>query len=193
VLRTRAWEGCGAALRAAFEAQLDALRAQGIGLLLSEEDAEARAFEADFADWIGVFMDIVCWEMRWPMAMYAEDGAGLIAERASGFLRHGLAMQRADYARALARRQAYRDAYAAFARRVDAVVTPATVGPAPVGLGFTGPPEFNALSSGLAVPALSLPMMQVEGLPVGLQLMGFLDGDADLVAVARHVWETRPR
>jgi Asp-tRNA(Asn)/Glu-tRNA(Gln) amidotransferase A subunit family amidase len=66
----------------------------------------------------------------------------------------------------------------------DAVITPSTLGPAPVGLKFTGPPDYNAISSGLEVPAISLPLMTVEGLPVGLQIMGFKDRDADLVAHA---------
>ena len=48
------------------------------------------------------------------------------------------------------------------------------------------PPGDSALSSELGVPALSLPKLRVDGLPPGVQLIGFRDRDADLAAVA--VW-----
>lgn len=186
-LRTTAWDETDAATRAAFEDALEKLRAAGVDIVAPEDRPEVRAFEADMADWLEVYMDIVCWEMRWPMAMYAETKAHLIGERATGFYRHGLAMSRADYRAALDRRRRYAEQFAAFAAFADAAVTPATPGPAPVGLKFTGSPGFNALSSGLYAPAVSLPKLTVEGLPVGLQLIGYRARDADLAAVAAWV------
>jgi Asp-tRNA(Asn)/Glu-tRNA(Gln) amidotransferase A subunit family amidase len=41
----------------------------------------------------------------------------------------------------------------------------------------------------LGVPALSLPVLQDNGLPLGLQLLGFADRDADLFATAAAVLE----
>jgi Asp-tRNA(Asn)/Glu-tRNA(Gln) amidotransferase A subunit family amidase len=183
-LKTAGWQACDEGTRSAFEAQVEAFRRHDIEIIEPERHDDVRRFEEDFADWIDVFMEVVCWEMRWPMAMYAEGQEHLIGERATRFYKHGLAMTRARYAEALERRQGYRDRYAAFAGLADAVITPSTLGPAPVGLKFTGPPDYNAISSGLEVPAISLPLMTVEGLPVGLQIMGFKDRDADLVAHA---------
>jgi Asp-tRNA(Asn)/Glu-tRNA(Gln) amidotransferase A subunit family amidase len=37
------------------------------------------------------------------------------------------------------------------------------------------------------VPTISLPLLEVEDLPVGLQLLGFLDGDASLIGAATWV------
>jgi Asp-tRNA(Asn)/Glu-tRNA(Gln) amidotransferase A subunit family amidase len=183
-LRTSAWNETDAESQAAFDDCLARLREAAIDVVDAEADEAARAFEADLADWIEVYMDIVCWEMRWPMAMYAADGAEKIAERATGFYRHGLAMTRDRYAAALARRRLYAERHAAFAARFDAVITPATPGPAPVGLKFTGSPGFNSLSSGLGAPAFSLPLLSVRGLPLGVQLIGYRDRDADLAGVA---------
>jgi len=45
----------------------------------------------------------------------------------------------------------------------------------------------NALSSGLGVPALSLPKLTADGLPLGVQLVGFRERDADLAAIAAWV------
>ncbi len=37
------------------------------------------------------------------------------------------------------------------------------------------------------MPAISLPLLATEGLPLGLQLLGFIGGDADLFAHAAAV------
>ena len=50
-----------------------------------------------------------------------------------------------------------------------------------------GSAVFNEASSVLGAPALSLPLMSVEGAPVGIQLMGGIDGDEALVACGRWV------
>ena len=63
----------------------------------------------------------------------------------------------------------------------------AATGPAPFGLESTGDPIFVVAGSCLGVPAISLPVLRVEGLPLGLQLLGFLDADAELIATARWV------
>jgi Asp-tRNA(Asn)/Glu-tRNA(Gln) amidotransferase A subunit family amidase len=51
-------------------------------------------------------------------------------------------------------------------------------------LASTGNPEFAVPSSLLGVPALSLPLFEDEGMPLGLQLIGYFDRDADAVALA---------
>ncbi len=46
---------------------------------------------------------------------------------------------------------------------------------------------FVAPGSLLGVPAVSLPLLGAEGLPLGLQVMGFEQQDAALIGVARWV------
>ena len=58
---------------------------------------------------------------------------------------------------------------------------------APVGLDSTGNPIFVVPGSMLGVPAVTLPVLQAEGLPLGLQLLGFQDGDAALFGLAGAV------
>ena len=64
---------------------------------------------------------------------------------------------------------------------------PSAPGAAPVGLQSTGDPAFAVPGSLLGVPALSLPLLSEGGLPVGLQLLGFEQRDADLFALAGAV------
>jgi len=68
----------------------------------------------------------------------------------------------------------------------DAIVTPATTGTAPRGLESTGSPVFCSLWTLCGMPALSLPLMQgANGLPLGVQLVGFRGEDARLLRTAR--------
>ena len=66
----------------------------------------------------------------------------------------------------------------------DAVLTPAAAGVATVGLGATGSPAFNALWTYLGVPAISLPLLTVDGLPLGLQAVAPRNADAALLSAA---------
>jgi Asp-tRNA(Asn)/Glu-tRNA(Gln) amidotransferase A subunit family amidase len=55
---------------------------------------------------------------------------------------------------------------------------------APAGLQATGNPQFAVPSSLLGCPALSLPVFHVDGMPLGLQVLGFADADAKAFATA---------
>ena len=59
------------------------------------------------------------------------------------------------------------------------------------GLASTGNPEFGVPSSLLGVPALSLPLFEDGGMPLGLQLIGFFDADADAVAMASWLMQAK--
>lgn len=68
---------------------------------------------------------------------------------------------------------------------VDAILTPSTVGCAPIGLSATGPLTFNAIWSLLQVPVANVPgLTGNEGLPVGLSLVGARFSDHRVLAAA---------
>ncbi len=50
-----------------------------------------------------------------------------------------------------------------------------------------GDPTFLVPCSLLGTPAVSLPVLHSEGLPLGLQLIGFVDRDAAMFAAARAI------
>ena len=64
-------------------------------------------------------------------------------------------------------------------------MTLAAPGAAPIGLDWTGNPVFTVPTSLLGVPSLSLPLFEDDGLPLGLQLVGFTDRDADVFSAVR--------
>lgn len=189
-LFTPGWSEADETTREAFDAFAAELHAAGVDILAGADDPAVAAFEEAMSGALEIWMEICCFEMRWPLAAYRDRDAGLLGERASGFLKRAEAMTVADYHRALERRAGLRDRLAALAGAVDGVIVPAASGPAPLGLKFTGSPAFNALSSGLGAPAISLPLLAVGGLPLGVQLMGFVQGDDRLTAHAAWIAET---
>ena len=73
----------------------------------------------------------------------------------------------------------------------DAILTPATPGPAPEGLQATGDPVMNTIWTFCGTPALNLPILQNEdGLPIGVQLVGEKDDDARLFRTARWLLDS---
>ena len=54
----------------------------------------------------------------------------------------------------------------------EAAITPATTGPAPLYESGTGSPICSLIWSLSGAPSLSLPLLQVEGLPLGVQVVG---------------------
>jgi Asp-tRNA(Asn)/Glu-tRNA(Gln) amidotransferase A subunit family amidase len=92
-----------------------------------------------------------------------------------------------EYRALLAERTRIRAAYGALADECDACVKLSASGPAPVGLSFTGDASFAVPFSLLGVPAISLPLFWLDGLPLGLQVTGFEHGDAATFAVAAAI------
>jgi aspartyl-tRNA(Asn)/glutamyl-tRNA(Gln) amidotransferase subunit A len=70
-------------------------------------------------------------------------------------------------------------------RKLDVLITPATLGPAP-GASTTGNPAFNSPWSYTGLPTVSFPFGQTaDGLPLALQLTGRVERDDELLRVAR--------
>jgi len=72
----------------------------------------------------------------------------------------------------------------------DAILTPAVIGEAPVGLESTGSPVFCTIWTLCGMPAISIPLLQGEnGMPIGVQLVGPRGDDARLLRTARWLVE----
>jgi len=68
----------------------------------------------------------------------------------------------------------------------DAIIAPAAIGEAPVGLESTGSPIFCTIWTLCGMPAMSIPLLQgANGMPIGVQLVGSKGEDALLLRTAR--------
>jgi Asp-tRNA(Asn)/Glu-tRNA(Gln) amidotransferase A subunit family amidase len=98
----------------------------------------------------------------------------------------GLQILATDYIEAVRLREpAYRVVEDVLAN-YSAILTPAAPGPAPRrSENMTGSPVFNGLWTMLGCPCVSLPLMEVDGLPLGVQLVGARRDDGRLLRTAR--------
>ena len=190
VVETGGWVDTTAGARLAFDEARARLTAAGIEVRGRTDDPEIEALEGELAEAMATTRAINTWEGRWPLNTYADLDASKLSASSRERLHDAEAMTQADYRAALERRAQARAAFARVAARYDAAVTLAATGAAPVGLTWTGNPSMNVSASMLGTPALSLPVLTDEGLPLGLQLIGGADRDADLFEIAAGLLQT---
>jgi len=188
-LFTRGWSETDNASRAAFDAFIDRLKARGIDVTSQQEDKEVAELERQFEQELDSHLELIAYEMRWPFEDYvARYGPQKVGPRIRELLDRARTLTPRDYEARLATRDRLRRAAAAVLARCDGFITLACSGPAPRGLTQTGSRTFPSYGSWLGLPAFSLPLLDVNGLPVGVQLLGRAGADSALYAIAR--WMT---
>jgi Asp-tRNA(Asn)/Glu-tRNA(Gln) amidotransferase A subunit family amidase len=186
VLQTGGWGATTEGARQAFDAAKRKL-AVGVELRGRGDDPDIEAAEAAMADALPVTLAINAWEGRWPLNTYADMGSQKLSAPARERLKTAEAMTQREYGELIARRDTIRAVYDKAASRYDAFITLGACGAAPVGLGTTGNTIMNVAASLLGCPALTLPLLSDENLPLGLQLLGRTKSDAALFEAAGWV------
>jgi Asp-tRNA(Asn)/Glu-tRNA(Gln) amidotransferase A subunit family amidase len=202
VLETEGWAELDAASKSAFEQLLDGLRKAGIALLRRADHPGIDALERAIADGRALCNAITSWENRWYQRNLVDEHPDGVSERAKATLARAEAMRPEDYRLRLVEREAAQLHHAAVAPLADAAITLACPGPAPLWAGDrpgeplvprpTGDFVFNAPSSMLFAPAVTVPLLAVGGMPVGVQVMGQPRQDARVTALARWLMENVP-
>jgi Asp-tRNA(Asn)/Glu-tRNA(Gln) amidotransferase A subunit family amidase len=187
VLETDGWGAATPAAKEGFRDALAKLKSAGVLLASRHESEKVAALEIAIQGARELSLRIIIWESRWPINTYRARDASKLSEATLERCAQAEAMTLDDYRRDLRERDERRTACHALAADFDACITLAASGAAPIGLGSTGDPTFAAPASLLGVPAISLPLLQDEGLPLGLQLLGCADHDAALYSTAAGV------
>ena len=186
-LQTSGWQEAAPEARGAFDAAVARLADAGIALADRHADPVIEEVEEAIADAAPLTRSINAWEGRWPLNTYRDRDATKLSRSALERLAMAEAMSLTEYGAAITVRQRNRDTHARLAARYDGAITLAAPGAAPIGLGSTGNPVFNVPASMLVIPAVSLPLLSLDGLPPGLQIAGFVGEDAALFAVAAAI------
>ena len=187
VLETDGWPVATSAARQAFEEASAKLRSAGVMLVSRREDEKIAAVEDAIHSARELCANIIAWESRWPLNTYCARDASRLSQAMLDLSARAEALTLDDYRRDIAERERRRAIYQSLAAEFDACLTLSAPGAAPVGLGWTGDPAFVIPGSMLGVPAISLPLLEDGGLPLGLQLLGFADADAALFSTAGGV------
>jgi len=202
VLETEGWAELDAKSRSAFEALLESLQRAGIALIRRGDHPWVEALEQALGNAREICNAITSWENRWYQRNLIDEHPDGVSERAKAVVAKAEAMTPAEYQARLVDRRAGQLRHAAVAPLADAIVTLACPGPAPLWSGDvpgqplvprpTGDFVFNAPSSMLFAPAVTVPLMAVEGMPVGVQVMGQRQQDARVTALARWLLANMP-
>jgi Asp-tRNA(Asn)/Glu-tRNA(Gln) amidotransferase A subunit family amidase len=184
VLETAGWDTAAPAAKQRLGDCVARLQSAGSEIRTRHNDRQVAAVEAELLKATELSHRCNGFEARWFLHSMRERDAGKLSrtflDRSKKFETLTLAEHRAD----LNERARIRAVHAALAESCDAAIALAAPGAAPAGLASTGNPEFAVPSSLLGVPALSLPLFEVDGLPLGLQVIGFFNRDADTFAIA---------
>lgn len=173
LVKTPVWNETDSALQKAFD---------GLKKRLNDHCVEIE---------IDIFADIIEWQR---VVQIAENAIyyGPLLDEAPEHISKGLTQRIQNgrkepvtaYIDAIINRPRAYDAVRAVLDQFDAIITPAAPGMAPKGFEITGSPIFNGSWTYLGVPTLSIPILQENGLPIGVQLVGKRCAEAHLLATA---------
>jgi len=123
-------------------------------------------------------------------AGYYEHGKDKLTDILCEMIEDGQKVSAVDYNNAVDYRDLLIFGLNAVFDHYDFIITPATAGEAPEGLGATGSPVFCSLWTYTGAPAISMPFLEgPNGLPLGVQLVGRPGEDAKLLRAAN--WLSR--
>jgi Asp-tRNA(Asn)/Glu-tRNA(Gln) amidotransferase A subunit family amidase len=195
VLETEGWSEIDDASRSAFEALMERIASTGVQLIRRKDNPLVEALEQSIADGRRVSGSITAFENRWMQSNLVRTHGNAVSERARTIVAKAEKMSVTEYQALLVERHVAQQRHMAVAGVADAMITLSCPGPAPLWSGDkpgapltprpTGDFVFNAGTSMLFSPAVTMPMMSVSGMPVGAQFVGQQHEDAKMTAFAR--------
>ena len=174
-MRTCVWDQADVEAQQAIEAFTSSLGADCTTVEMPDEmadawDAQKVLQHYDNAKFYGPLLD--------------EHGDAM-TENLRNYIADGRRMTEEQYRNAIARRDPIDAWLQTIYAEYDAILCLSSAGPAPKGLDWTGDPVFNSFWTLAGVPCVNLPLLQVDDLPMGVQLTGPRGGDGPLLRTAR--------
>jgi Asp-tRNA(Asn)/Glu-tRNA(Gln) amidotransferase A subunit family amidase len=182
------WPVADAAAKEQFEALVRGLQAAGVEFLSRKDDAAIEAYEKMHANSAALWQALYRFEMRWPLMQYRDYDKSKMEARLLAGLAQSEQTSQELYRAALIDRRHFRQMHAELMNRCDGFITLSAPGAAPIGMD-QGSAIFNEATSVLGCPAISLPLLTADDMPVGLQLLGGRDGDERLTSIGRWIAE----
>ncbi|HEX7385865.1 MAG TPA: amidase [Castellaniella sp.] len=187
VLRTRGFDELDATSLQVFDGQLERLMKAGVSVVEPTGDSALQSVVDDLNSVRDRSLEVLAYEMQARFSQYAERYPGKLSERVLGLVEQGRHVTRNRYGELLLSREHTRRKLAALFGGFDVLVLPSSSGPAPEGLAYTGSRTMLMYASFTGLPAVSVPVMQVDSLPFGLQLIGADGADYLLLRFAQWV------
>ena len=139
-------------------------------------------------DLIKAHKTVMAYEASRARAVEFERHSADLSEQFCELMQEGRLINYEQYQEALAQRDSANQRLMETWRNYDLLLTPSALGEAPQGLSSTGDPIFSRAWNLLGGPAITLPAgVGQKKLPLGIQLVGRVSSDDDLIAKALWV------
>lgn len=195
VLESEGWAEIDEATRAVFESLIERVAQAGVEVIRRRDHPLVEALEGAVANGRALCSGITAFENRWNQANLIREHPNGVSKRTRTLVERAEKITVVEYETFLVERHIAQERHKALAGLADAILMLSCSGPAPLWSGdVPGQPlalrpsgdfVFNAPSSMLFAPAVTVPLMAVGGMPVGVQLVGQQNDDARIVAHAR--------
>ena len=180
---TPGWQVTSDEIKSVYEDYLRSLAQAEVEIIGRKDDPEIEEYEKHLVELRDVMALILTYEGRYPLAMFADRKWDLLSERVQERVVAGREITPQDYAKALDWCIAFRERHQALRQRADGLITLNQIDPAPVGKPV-GDVVYGEASSIHGSPALNLPLLAIDGMPLGIQLLGFYREDYKIVGHA---------
>ena len=188
ILRTKGYAEIEADALRSFEDRLDSWRRKGVEVVEPSEDSLLADFCLDLDKIPAFSIEMMARDMSWPYAGYCQNFPEAVSKKIHDLVAVGSKVTYEKYQALIEFRDGLLNRLELLSSRYDAFVLPAASGIAPVGLENTGSRTMLTYASFLGTPAFSLPLNRVNGMPLGLQLIGKRHDDFGLLC--RSKWLT---
>ncbi len=193
VVETAAWSALDTGSRDAFERLLRRLQDSGVRILRRTDEPAIDEFEWSIVGAAAMARDINAWENRPAYENLYEHHSDRLSQGLVDAILRARDLTLNDYRARLAERAEAQGRFVALAALADGLITLGSHGPASAPANRpeasvpppTGDVAFNLPASILFAPAVTVPLLTVDGLPLGLQVMGQMHDDAKVVGIAR--------
>ncbi len=182
LIKTPHWDQAESIAQLQLNQAISVLRLAGVHI-------ELASLSSEFDHYWDVVQTLCAYGLHKHHGWLLQHHRDLCSPLLQDWLKRGQAISDAAYSQACQWRNHYRGLLAPVFAQYDAVLSPVTLGPAPLGLANTGSPIFCGLWTLCGFPALNIPLGKTTGgLPLGCQLVGPLHNDQQLLVIARQCW-----
>jgi Asp-tRNA(Asn)/Glu-tRNA(Gln) amidotransferase A subunit family amidase len=179
--RTPIWEEASPDTRKLLEGMASKLSDKGAAVV---DVAFAPAFN-DILDDHGA---VSGWESARNYADERLRNPDKVSQELMAGLKRGLVVTLERYVAAQRKSVAFKAHVDSLFDKVDVLLCPSAPGEAPAGIEFTGDPRFNSIWTSAGTPCVTLPAgTGINGLPLGIQLVGLRHEDDRLLSTAAWV------
>jgi Asp-tRNA(Asn)/Glu-tRNA(Gln) amidotransferase A subunit family amidase len=199
IMECTGWRVTDEKTRRAFNDITQQLRNRGVTVLRRGDHPYIDAFEESLEQTNSIVGAILAYENRWYIENLVRRLAKLAPSTLEAFDR-SRSLTVDDYREALALRRTAQERFSKLAPLADALISLTAPSPAPLlntpiaasGQPIhvaTGDPVYNLPISMLLAPVVALPLLAVEGMPVGIQLIGQQHDDYRITSYAQWMME----